>query len=163
MVSPPPSLTRRQAIGGGLAFAALAIISGWVYQHRSGSSMRSPFLGDGPRRTLEAAFEALLPAPSGAAALSPSILAAGVDDFLADSDPVIGAQFRTALLVLEHASLKTFSARPVSQRRATLDAWQLSHLATKRQIHSAVRKTAFFAWYTHPDSWKAIDYDGPWG
>ena len=152
-------ITRRHLLGGGLLLA-----SGWacaaLVGHRPGSG-DSAFLGASALATLTGAFEALLPSEADSAAL-----ARGVDAFLAADDPVLAHQLRLALWVLEHVGTRAggtrgFSRLGVEARRELLAAWRVSAMGTKRQIADAVRKTALFTWYSHPDSWGSIGYDGP--
>ncbi len=154
-------LTRRQLLGGGALLAA-----GWVAAQVLGrwpASQASPFLGSSARRALEAAFDALLPDPGHAPRL-----AEGVDGFLAGSDPVVAGQLRVALLVLERAgglsllSFQAFSERSREDREAILAAWERSRLGPKRQIAAALRKVAMFSYYSQPEVWPALGYDGPW-
>ena len=155
-------LTRRQLLGGGALLAG-----GWVLGQAVGhwplASEASPFLGSSARHTLQAAFEALLPAEADAATL-----VEGVDRFLASGDPVLGGQLRLALHVLEHFggagpfAFRRFSRLPVARRAAVLGAWQRSAFTPKRQIAAAVRKVAVFTWWSSPASWPSIGYDGPW-
>jgi len=125
--------------------------------------LESPFLGPGPRRTLEAALEFLVPVPE----LAPQV-AGDIDAFLAQGDPVLGEQFQLALRVLEHLggtgpfAFRRFSRLPVERRLEVFDAWRRSSLGLKRQIADAIRKTASFSWYVRPDAWPDIGYDGPW-
>ena len=155
-------LTRRQLLGGGLLLAG-----GWVVAqavgHRPLGTVDSPFLGSAARRTLEAALQALL--PDGAPV---SEVAQGVDAFLAQGDPVVGGQLVVALGVLEHLggagplSFARFSRRDLGDRRAILEAWRRSGLGPKRQIADALRRLALFSWYSRPETWDAIGYEGPW-
>lgn len=154
-------LSRRRLLAGG-ALGVAAWVSGFAIGHRPLARLTSPFLGSGPKCTLTAVFEALLPM---ADALE---LADDVDSFLAAGDPIIGGQLRLALQVLEHLggagplSFRRFSRLSVEDRVAVLDSWCHSSIALKRQIHQALHKTAVFTWYTHPRAWTAIGYDGPW-
>lgn len=153
-------LTRRQLMGGGLLLAG-----GFVLGHAIGHRPLAPvdsFLGSA-RHTLAAAFEALLPSPERAEAL-----AADVDAFLGAGDPVLSGQLRLALHVLEHLGgtglfrFERFSRLSVERRAEVLEDWRSSRVGPKRQIGDAVRRVVLFTWYSHPDSWAAIGYDGPW-
>jgi hypothetical protein len=134
-----------------------------VFGHSALPPLQSPFLGEGPRRTLIAALEVLLPEPARAAGV-----ASDVDGALAAGDPVLGGQLRLALRVLEFGgggglfSAGRFSRLPLEERTATLRAWSVSSLGMKRQIFDALRILAGFAWYARPDTWSELGYDGPW-
>ncbi len=155
-------LTRRQLLGGGLLLAG-----GFVLAHASGhrpmASVPSPFLGSSARRTLTSALEALLPDDADADAV-----AAGIDAYLAQGDPVVGSQLVLALGVLEHLGgasplhVARFSRRPVAHRRQILEAWRRSSLGPKRQIADAVRRLGLFSYYGSKSAWTRIGYDGPW-
>ena len=113
--------------------------------------------------TLAAAFEALLPEEADAVAL-----AAGVEAFVRDGDPVLAGQLNAALTVLEHLGgagpigFRRFSRLSKEARLETIESWRRSRVGTKRQIGDAVRRTALFTWYSQPESWVAVGYDGPW-
>lgn len=155
------ALSRRQLLGGGALLAA-----GWVTAQVVGRwppPQDSPFLGAGARRALGAAFDALLPDPARAEAL-----ADGVDRYLAGSDPLVAGQLRVALLVLEHGgglgllSFRAFSERSREEREQLLTSWERSRLGPKRQIAAALRKVAMFSYYSLPEVWPELGYDGPW-
>lgn len=159
----PPPLSRRQLLGGGLW-----LVGGWVlaraWGHRPlAGAPDGAFLGPSARATLQAALEALLPDGADAAAV-----AADVDAFLAAGDPVLGGQLRLALGALEHLAgvgpLTTvrFSRMPLGRRREVLEAWRVSGLGPKRRIADALRRVALFSWYTRPETWPGLGYDGPW-
>ena len=158
----PFPLTRRQLIGGGLLLAggyALAFGAG----HWPVARIPSSFLGAGPKSTLKAAFEVLLPATD-----QLDSMVDGVDDFLAQGDPVLGGQLRLALQVLEHLggaspiSFRRFTRLSVEDRAVVLERWRGSGVGTKRQIADAIRKVAVFTYYSLPEVWPDIGYDGPW-
>lgn len=158
----PPTLDRRQVLGGGVLLVA-AWTGAFVVGHWPGApDTPSPSLGASARATLASALEVLLPDPEMA-----QTVAADVDTALA-ADPVGAAQLTLALQALEHLggaglfTFTTFSSRDREERRAILDAWADSRLAFKRQVFAAMRRLAAFAWYARPESWAAIGYDGPW-
>lgn len=162
MVGPPQrGLSRRTLLGGGVLLAA-AYASAHVVG-RLGGRDPDAVLGPTARTTLAAAFEVLL--PSGAPVEE---LAAEVDTFMGEGDPVLAEQLRLALVVLEHAGgagplqFRRFSALPLEARAAVLDRWMRSSVNTKRQIYQGVRRAALFTWYARPESWADIGYDGPW-
>ena len=139
-------------------------MGGWttaqLVGHRPFAELKSPFLGSSPRRTLTAAFEALLPDPTYASGCTES-----VDQFLATGDPVVGHQLALGLRVLEHWSgvsrFTRFSRMDIAQRQQVLDAWCSSGFGLQRQIANAVRKVVLFTWYADERSWAVIGYDGP--
>jgi hypothetical protein len=147
---------------GGGALAAGWVV-GQVVGHWPLRPVGSPFLGSAARTTLAAALEALLP---DGAPVEP--IASDVDRFLAGSDPVLGGQLVLALTVLEHTagvgllSFRRFSRLDRQARVAVLEGWRTSSVGLRRQIADAVRRLALFSWYTRPESWARIGYDGPW-
>lgn len=147
---------------GGGALLALGWAAAFAFGHRPLGEVRSPFLG-AARRTLVAAFEAILPSLDDA-----EIAADGVDAFLATGDPVPAGQLWMALVLLEHTGglgplqVQRFSRLHVEDRRAVLAGWQTSSVGLRRQVFAAVRKAAIFAHYSRPETWEAVGYDGPW-
>ncbi len=149
-------VTRRRLLAGTGALAALATVS-LSRAHWPLGPLDSPFLGAAPRRTLIAALEALIPDPSRG-----ERLAAGVDAFLATSDPLQGADLRMALVVLEHGGLRRFSRLDLEARVERLKAWESSGANPKRMIFQALRRLAMFSYYSDPDTWDAFGYEGTW-
>jgi hypothetical protein len=151
-------MTRRQLLGGGALL--LAGYAGAMAFGRRPWWGESPCLGATARRTLEAAFEALLDDDEAA-----RTAADGVDRFLADGDPVAASGLWTALLLLEGtASWGTsgFSRLAREDRIGILASWENSSWAVRRQVFQALRRTAVFSHYANPATWEAIGYDGPW-
>ncbi len=146
------NLSRRQLLGGGGSLLVAGYLSAFAWGHRPYGTT-----------TLTAAFEALLPVEADAAAL-----AAGVEAFVRKGDPVLAGQLNAALVVLEHLggagplTFRRFSRLPKSERLQIIDDWRASSTVTKRQIADAVRRTALFTWYSQPESWSSIGYEGPW-
>ena|SRR5687768_1523917 len=151
-------LTRRQLLGGGaLLVGGFALAVAWGHRPL-GRGGGSPFLGSSARGTLEAALDALL--PDGAPVQA---VAEDVDRFLAAGDPVVGGQLGLALAVLEHGcGLRRFSRLDRAARTAVLEGWRVSSFGPRRQIADALRRVAMFSWYSRPETWAAIGYDGPW-
>ena len=147
-------LTRRTVLGGGALFV-LAWVTALAVGHRP--------LDAGSRSTLASALEALLPegAPVDA-------ICADIESFLAAGDPVVAGELTVALRVLEHGSglgvgsFARFSRRSRAARAELLERWRASPLATKRRISDALRRVALFSYYTRPETWPALGYDGPW-
>jgi hypothetical protein len=157
----PSGFSRRRLLGGGVLLGG-AWVFAQVVGHWPLGAVQSPCLGSSARRTLEAFFETVLPEEADSAAL-----ADGVDDFLAAGDPVATAQLVLALGVLEHMggagplSFRRFSRLPRARRAEVYAAWRRSRVGLKRQIAGGLRKVAVFTWYSNPQSWAAIGYDGP--
>ncbi|HJN72572.1 MAG TPA: hypothetical protein QGF58_01445 [Myxococcota bacterium] len=148
--------TRRQLVLGAGAFGVLGLVAVAV-GHGPMNALDSPFLGNSPRRTLEAVLEVLLPVPEEAARV-----AQNVDAFLVTDDPVLGGELRLALGVVEHWGFSRFSRRDLESRRATLAAMESSSIVLRRQIFQALRRLALFSWFADPANWDSIGYDGPW-
>jgi hypothetical protein len=141
----------------------LGWLLGQAWGHRPLQGQPGAALGEGALATLIAALEVLLPEGAPAAQV-----AADIDAFLADSDPILAEDLSVALLVLEHAggagpvAFQRFSRLSRAERTEVLQRWQRSSLLTKRRIADALRRTAAFSWYARPESWASIGYDGPW-
>jgi hypothetical protein len=154
-------LSRRSLLGGGVLLAAgYAIGHGWGHRPVPGSG--GAFLAASPLATLSAALEALLPEGAPAAAI-----ARDVDGFLASGDPVLGSQLSLALRILEHTAgagplgFHRFTRLDPAGRRGVLERWRGSGFGPKRQIADAVRRVALFSYYSRPEIWPALGYDGP--
>ncbi len=153
------AVSRRQLFQGGAVLGA-----GWLslqlFGHRPMPRVDSPLLGSAGRTTLQAVAEALLPDLDDSA-----WVAAAVDDFLADGDPIQGEALRLALSVLEHwprpLRLGRFSRLSREDRAEVLDCWRQSAVGPKRQIAVALSKTVLFTHYARPETWQALGYPGP--
>jgi hypothetical protein len=147
-------LTRRQVLTGSVALAALGSLVALGHRPVEGPGARA--LSEAQLATLMACFELLLPEPGPA-----RDLALGVDAFLV-SDPQAAGELGMALGLFEHWGWTRFSRLTLDERRARLLAWEASPVGLRRQIFQALRRTAMFSWFSGPESWDAIGYDGPW-
>ncbi|HHO52759.1 MAG TPA: hypothetical protein ENK18_18255 [Deltaproteobacteria bacterium] len=144
------------------------LAGGWLVaqglgQRPPSGASSGAFLGASALGTLIATLEALLPGGADARAV-----AIDVDAFLAQGDRVLGGQLQLALGVLEHSAALSplasvrFSRLSVAQRRHVIETWRRSRWGTRRRIADALRRLALFSWYSRPEAWDAIGYDGPW-
>jgi hypothetical protein len=140
-----------------------AWVSAQLFRHRPLATLDSPFLGSSGRRTLLAAFEALLPTSDGAEEMVDE-----VDRALAEGDPILAGQLRVALRLLEHLggggmlSFGRFSRLRPARRADVIAGWRRSSFAVKRKIAGAVQRVVMFTYYTRSEAWARIGYDGPW-
>jgi hypothetical protein len=74
--------------------------------------------------------------------------------------------YRAALVLLEWEPLLRlagrFSRLGVAARRAHLERWARSRLLPLRAGYAALKTLALLAYYTRPETWPAMGYDGPW-
>ncbi len=75
-------------------------------------------------------------------------------------------RFRALVFFLEWgAALRTqrrFSRLDVAARRRCLERWGDSRLRFRRQGYFALKSLGMLAYYTRPETWPAIGYDGPY-
>ena len=155
--------SRRRFIQGGLLFgaAAFGLWHAWGRRPIGAPVDGAGGLKPGQFRTLEAAFvEFLEDADAGRSA------ALELDGLLA-TDADQAAQLGLALSLLEFAPGgalrgRRFSRMTPAQRVDVLRAWQTSGLGIRRMVHQALRQAARFIYFSRPEQWAAMGYDGPW-
>lgn len=55
-----------------------------------------------------------------------------------------------------------FSSLSEVERHRYVKGWMNSGLKVKRVGFSALKQLVFYTYYTHPQSWPALEYAGPW-
>lgn len=114
----------------------------------------------------KAAVEAMLPAADGL----PSGIELGIpqqiDEQLFMAPVALKADFKNGLQLLEHATLvnghrSRFTALPLPDRSAYLDALMSGPNEALRQVAFGLKEMVHLRYYSDPKVWKAIGYDGP--
>jgi hypothetical protein len=169
-----PELSRRVFLSRSLrGAAALAALPGLTPGCGPGSGTRPAppdlqVLTPGEWRVLAAASDAFVPRggafPLGAEDVD---LAGRIDRFVAQAEPAVVSGVRGALVVLEWAGpllagrLGRFSDLDAEGRTAVLAA--LPHrFGLARRVHAGLKQLCLFVFYTTPEAWGALGYDGPW-
>lgn len=89
-----------------------------------------------------------------------------LDDQLARLPRTDAIAMRALLVGMEWGTLpfggRRFSGMDVGARRAMLDAWSRSRWLGLRTAFTALKSLGMLAYWTRPETWPAIGYDGPW-
>ena len=94
-------------------------------------------------------------------------LAARIDAFLAAQSAELAGGVRGALLLVEYAApllegrLARFSQLGAEARADVFGALP-RRFGLARRVYGGLRGLCLFAFYTLPESWPALGYDGPW-
>jgi hypothetical protein len=92
---------------------------------------------------------------------------ATIDAFCRRLDPEISGPLPLALRLFEYGpivfdlSFSRFSRMSDAQKDASLEAWMTSRLGLRRMAFLALRNLALLGYYTQPESWPLIGYQGP--
>jgi hypothetical protein len=92
---------------------------------------------------------------------------ATVDAFCRALDPALTAQLPLALLLFEWGpfvfdwTFTPFTRMSDAERDASLRAWMTSRLAIRRQAFLAVRNLCLLGFYSQPEAWRLVGYQGP--
>jgi hypothetical protein len=92
---------------------------------------------------------------------------ATIDAFCRRLDPEISGPLPLALRLFEYGpmlfdlSFSRFSRMSDAQKDASLEAWMTSRLALRRTAFLALRNLALLGYYTQPETWPLIGYQGP--
>ncbi len=75
-------------------------------------------------------------------------------------------QLRAGLALLDWATVprcgRRFRSAPLEVRRALLERWALSRVLPLRIASACLRQLVLLAYYTRPETWPVMGYDGPW-
>ena len=95
-----------------------------------------------------------------------------VDGILADMEPAVLADLDKAVTLFEYGSglvtgrFSRFSTLSDADAVAVLDEWQ-NGASLQRGIATVFKKLVYLAYWRHPDTWSAVEFDGPvsvkWG
>jgi hypothetical protein len=92
---------------------------------------------------------------------------ATIDAFCRSLDPALTGQLPLALWLFEWGpflfdwTFKPFTRMSGDERDASLRAWAGSRIAIRRQAFAAVRNLCLLGFYSQPETWRAIGYQGP--
>jgi hypothetical protein len=92
---------------------------------------------------------------------------ATVDAVCRGLDPAVSGLLPLALLAVEWGPV-FFELRPArftsltpEEQDASLRSWMTSRLQLRRTAFLGLRNLCFLGWYSQPESWSLIDYQGP--
>jgi len=92
---------------------------------------------------------------------------ASIDAFCRSLDPELTGQLPLALRLFEWGpflfdwTFTPFTRMSDAERDASLRAWMTSRLAIRRQAFLAVRNLCLLGFYSQPETWRMIGYQGP--
>lgn len=92
---------------------------------------------------------------------------ATVDTVCRGLDPAVSGLLPLALRLVEWGPV-LFELRPArftglspDEQDASLRGWMTSKLQLRRTVFLGLRNLCFLGWYSQPESWSLIDYQGP--
>jgi hypothetical protein len=168
-----PELTRRAFLARSLraagGLAALPLLAPGCSPARRGAAppaLRA--LSPGEWEVLGAVADTVVPR-GGAFALGAADvgLAARIDGFLAEQDPELAGGVRGALWLLEYGApllagrLARFSRLDADARSEVFGALP-RRFGLARRVFTGLRQLCLFSFYSLPESWPALGYEGPW-
>lgn len=174
MPTPPlPELDRRDFLKLGLAGSAAALLpagcSGYREYVKPEEETQLKFLSVKDYAILLAAADALLPEGNGYPSHRALGTVAKIDAELAQWDPVRNKDIPVLLRLVEHGTLffgysfRRFTRLTVEERQAYLmDGWADSGFNLKRAGFLAMKGLLAFYYFSDPQVWPQIGYDGPW-
>src|SRR5262245_18150177 len=92
---------------------------------------------------------------------------ATIDAFCRSLDPALTGQLPLALRLFEWGpflfdwTFTPFTRMSDAGRDASLRAWMTSRLAIRRQAFLAVRNLCLLGFYSQPETWRLVGYQGP--
>jgi len=92
---------------------------------------------------------------------------ASIDAFCRGLDPALTGELPLALRLFEWGpfvfdwTFTRFTRMSEAERDASLRAWMTSRLAIRRQAFWAVRNLCLLGFYSQPETWRRIGYQGP--
>ena len=92
---------------------------------------------------------------------------ATVDAVCRGLDPAVSGVLPLALRLFEWGPLlfdwrlSRFTQLPAAEQDASLRGWMTSRLALRRAAFLGVRNLCFMGWYSQPEVWPLIGYQGP--
>lgn len=92
---------------------------------------------------------------------------ATVDSVCRGLDPAVSGVLPLALRLFEWGPLlfdlrlARFTQLPAAEQDASLRSWMTSRLALRRTAFLGVRNLCFMGWYSQPEVWPLIGYQGP--
>jgi hypothetical protein len=92
---------------------------------------------------------------------------ATVDAVCRGLDPAVSGLLPLALLAVEWGPVffelrpARFTSLPPEEQDASLRSWMTSRLQLRRTAFLGLRNLCFLGWYSQPESWSLIGYQGP--
>ena len=92
---------------------------------------------------------------------------ASIDAFCRALDPSLSGDLPLALRLFEWGpflfdwTFVRFTGMGEAERDASLRAWMTSRLAIRRQAFLALRNLCLLGFYSQPETWRRIGYEGP--
>jgi PAS domain-containing protein len=91
-----------------------------------------------------------------------------VDRFVADFDRDIRRQVRLMLRIFEHGThvfdlmRGRFTALSPGEKERYLEGWMDSSIGARRVVFRALKALSALGYYSRPESWAPLGYQGPW-
>lgn len=91
-----------------------------------------------------------------------------IESVLRRLEPSVTRDLRLALRALDwwpalfEGHLRRFRSLSPEERDRSLDGWQRSRFALRREIFHALRNLALLGYWSQPATWSLIGYGGPW-
>jgi hypothetical protein len=162
-------LTRRAALGGGLAALAVGLVV--AFQPGRSRVPRRPLVVLDPRAfsVLAAVADRICPGGGGLPSAWELEVPEKVDAVLDRIDPAGAAEMRQILMLLESGlagfafdgRIRAFSAASPESQDRTLDRWRTSRWTLRRAAYKALSSTISAAYWSDPRTWPHIGYVGP--
>lgn len=151
------------AVGAGVLVSSAAIYR-WVasgYSQKLPKGARPVALSPKEFVVMNALIEILFPDLKDTAALTQRM-----DEEIWAASHYLRSDLKDGIQVLEHAPpmmgfAGRFSSLAIADREKCLDAYLVGSLDILRQVAFGLKEMIHFFYYTHPESWKAIGYEGP--
>lgn len=125
-----------------------------------------PFFVGSRAETLLAVAARVIPSEGSSAPdarLEAAVCAA--EQFVQGQDAAVRAKLSLLLKALDWGAVFRYGARftrlPTTKQDAYLHAWESSPVQSLRFGFSSLRNLVLLAFYTQPESWRAIGYPGP--
>jgi hypothetical protein len=158
----------RQTVSGSLF---LFIGPGIIFRSAAApADLRFSFFSETEFEIFKAVADRILgPRPDGAPSLTE--IAGRADIFLAGEHPEVQDQFHLLLALFDSAVIATlfdlrfssFLAMSADAQDGYLNDWMRSPLAFRRTAFQGLKRICMSVYYSHPDSWEKIGFDGAYG
>jgi hypothetical protein len=166
-------ITRRHALGVGLAGGALLALGGLGLALKA-SRLREPkrpllMLTPTQFSVIAAICERVNPGGDGFPPASELLVAEDIDVLLSTVHPGLAAELQQAMDLVENAlanmvlegNWETFTASPPEAQDAIWASWAASDLETRRTVYKALTGLATATYWANPKIWDAVGYAGP--
>jgi hypothetical protein len=164
-------MTRRRLLAAGLGGGALLLVGSGLRWFTSGYQLRPGEVALGLSIKELCVVRALVEMFFPASGALPSGVALGVhqriDEEVWSQPQAMREDLQAAIQLIEHGSLLLgfpgrMSSLDVATRERAFQRMLTSDQDVVVQAAVALKQMAHLFYYGHPDTWKAIGYDGPW-